>query len=582
MPQTPCTIIGKMYKFVESDRSSPPEKFEMPFEGKLSEENRWVMMAELIPWSEFEEEYAQNFAQEMGAPAKSFRMALGALIIKEKLGISDREVVEQIRENPYLQYFIGKRSYSNETPFDPSLLVHFRQRISVDLVNKVNRKMVHQMRERVSSSDESENSSEEEKSEPNQRGKLILDATCAPADISYPTDLELLNQARVQTEKIIDTLYKPLKGKVKKKPRTYRQRGRKDYLTVAKKRRPSRKVIKKAIKKQLQYLSRNLSHIEQLIEWGASLESLSKRAYKTLLVVGELYRQQQWMKDNHKHSIEHRIVSLTQPHLRPIVRGKARTPVEFGAKLSASSFDGYVFLDRISWDNFNESTHLIDQVEAFKNYTGFYPESVHVDKIYRTRVNRAWCKSHGIRISGPPLGRPPAFVSDEIKKQARDDENIRNAIEGFFGQGKRRFSLGRVMAKLSETSQTSIAITFLVINLSRCLRQLLCLFLCPKSLHLHFQGFWITKNYISLNYHLNQLISSRSLIHHRLTSCFSSTYSASPNVDNVIDGHNWGVPVTANRRDIVNGKFLNNCQFFPGGNDIKLGSGNNFFDLILR
>jgi len=132
-----------MYKFVESDRSSPPEKFEMPFEGKLSEENRWVMMAELIPWSEFEEEYAQNFAQEMGAPAKSFRMALGALIIKEKLGISDREVVEQIRENPYLQYFIGKRSYSNETPFDPSLLVHFRQRISVDLVNKVNRKMVH-------------------------------------------------------------------------------------------------------------------------------------------------------------------------------------------------------------------------------------------------------------------------------------------------------------------------------------------------------------------------------------------------------------------------------------------------------
>ena len=102
-----------MYKFSESDTSSSPEKFEMPFEGKLSDENRWVIMAELIPWSECEEEYAQNFAEEMGAPAKSFRMALGALIIKEKLGISDREVVEQIRENPYLQYFIGRKSYSN-------------------------------------------------------------------------------------------------------------------------------------------------------------------------------------------------------------------------------------------------------------------------------------------------------------------------------------------------------------------------------------------------------------------------------------------------------------------------------------
>ena len=86
----------------------------------------------------------------MGAPAKSFRMALGALIIKEKLGISDRETVEQIRPNPYLQYFIGQSTYSNELPFDPSLLVHFRQRISANLINKVNEKMVKKMRETTS------------------------------------------------------------------------------------------------------------------------------------------------------------------------------------------------------------------------------------------------------------------------------------------------------------------------------------------------------------------------------------------------------------------------------------------------
>ena len=84
---------------------------------------------------------------EKGAPAKSFRMALGALIIKEKLGISDRETVEQIRENPYLQYFIGQSSYSNELAFDPSLLVHFRQRISPNLINKVNERTIEKMRE---------------------------------------------------------------------------------------------------------------------------------------------------------------------------------------------------------------------------------------------------------------------------------------------------------------------------------------------------------------------------------------------------------------------------------------------------
>jgi transposase, IS5 family len=124
-----------------------PLDFELANGSKLSALNRWVKMAQIIPWDEFEAEYAQNFPTEKGAPAKSFRMALGALIIKEKLGISDRETVEQIRENPYLQYFIGQSSYSNELPFDPSLLVHFRQRISPNLINKVNERMVEKMRE---------------------------------------------------------------------------------------------------------------------------------------------------------------------------------------------------------------------------------------------------------------------------------------------------------------------------------------------------------------------------------------------------------------------------------------------------
>lgn len=133
-----------MYRKVEPVATSACD-FELPNDCKLAEDNRWVMMAKLIPWSEFEAEYAQNFAAEMGPPAKSFRMALGALIIKEKLGISDRETVEQIRENPYLQYFIGESSYSNEIPFNPSLLVHFRERISANIVNKINQEIINRI-----------------------------------------------------------------------------------------------------------------------------------------------------------------------------------------------------------------------------------------------------------------------------------------------------------------------------------------------------------------------------------------------------------------------------------------------------
>ncbi len=168
----------------------------------------------------------------------------------------------------------------------------------------------------------------------------------------------------------------------------------------------------------------------------------------------------------------------------------------FGAKLSVSCFDGYVFLDHISWDNFNESGDLKSQVEAFKNYTGYYPESVHVDKIYRTRDNRAWCKERGIRISGVPLGRPPKTVSPEKKKQAQEDERIRNSIEGKFGQAFMRFSLGRVMAKLSHTSQTAIAITFLVINLSTQLSRLFYAFLCLFLKTTTFLQSAINKDYV--------------------------------------------------------------------------------------
>ena len=135
-----------MYRKAESVPREPLD-FELPNGCKLAEDNRWVKMAQLIPWLEFESDYAENFPTEMGAPAKSFRMALGALIIKEKLGISDIETVEQIRENPYLQYFIGQSTYSNEPPFDPSLLVHFRQRISANLIKKVNERMVNKIRE---------------------------------------------------------------------------------------------------------------------------------------------------------------------------------------------------------------------------------------------------------------------------------------------------------------------------------------------------------------------------------------------------------------------------------------------------
>jgi hypothetical protein len=294
-----------------------------------------------------------------------------------------------------------------------------------------------------------------------------------PSDIAYPTDLNLLNEAREQAEQIIDTLYEPVRGTITK-PRTYRRTARKSYLGAAKARRLSAAKRRKAIGKQLRFLRRDLRHIEDLLTYDAvTLGLLPSRQYRQLLVIQEVRRQQQEMFDLRRCRVDGRIVSLSQPHVRPIVRGKAKSPTEFGAKLSVSVIDGLVFLDRLDWENFNESTCLIDQIEEYKARFGTYPASVHADKIYRTRENRAYCKTRGIRLSGPPLGRPPKQTKDnraELKahhRLARQDERDRNIVEGKFGQAKRRFGLGRVMTKLAETSACAIAVTLLVVNLSK-------------------------------------------------------------------------------------------------------------------
>jgi transposase, IS5 family len=311
------------------------------------------------------------------------------------------------------------------------------------------------------------------------KGKLMVDATCAPADIGYPTDLKIINEAREKTEEIIDALYKPFKGH-QKKPRTYCQRARKDFLSAVKRRQLSHRQLRKAIRKQLGYLHRNLKSIDELSR-QSSLLLLDRREYKNLLVSNEVYRQQKWMYDHRTNRIADRIVSISQPHVRPIKRGKPGAETEFGAKVSVSLVDGYSYVDRISWDNYNESGDLKSQIEKYHRRFGYWPESVHADQIYRTRENRKFCKEKGIRLSGPALGKPSSQpeIQREIKKQVYQDEIARNAIEGKFGQGKRRFSLGRIMSKLARTSESAIFIIFLVMNLERWLKAIL---------------FWLYKN----------------------------------------------------------------------------------------
>jgi hypothetical protein len=291
----------------KSSRQLSISEFKIPFEAKLDENNRWVVLSKIVPWEEFARLYYKNFKSNRGAPTKDARLVLGVIIIKHSMKTDDSGVIEMIQENPYMQYFLGLEAFTYEQVMTPSLL-----------------------------------------------------------------------------------------------------------------------------------------------------------------------EQQETMYKKKTHQVEDRIVSIHQPHVRPIVRGKAKAKTEFVAKINISLLDGYARVDHFDWDAFNEGQDLQSQVERFRKLTGKYPELVQVDKIYLTRENRRFFKEKGIRYTGEPLGRKPVkeIKSRYLKRKERREAAERYQVEGKFGQGKRGYGLNDIRARLATTSNSWIGAVIFVMNLIRYMRDI--------------------------------------------------------------------------------------------------------------
>ena len=468
-----------MYKF-DRDHQYSLSDFNQPLGMEMNPENRWVKKAAMIPWDEIEDRYAELFPSKVGMPAKPLRTALGSLLIQKEYGYSDRELVEQIKENPYYQYFIGLPGYEYKAPFVPSLLVEFRKRLDENVLAEINEMIAAYNNPDDSSDDDSngggnsaDNTNTENDNqlacEPENEGTLILDATCAPQNIAYPQDINLLNEARENLESIIDQICDEYNFY---KPRMYREKARKAYLALAKCRKRTGKRIRKAIGQQLRFISRDLGYIDMFVLYNDVV--LNDKQKKRLFVLKELYEQQKYMYDNKTHKVKDRIVSISQPYIRPIVRGKAKAPVEFGAKLDMSIDEkGIARLEKLSFDAYNEEDVLVTAIENYRKRTGHYPERVLVDQIYRNQKNRAYCKSRKIRISGKALGRPKKNPTLEEKKIAHQDNMDRIEVERGFSLAKRCFGMGLITTKLDITTRSSIALSILAMNLGNLARALL-------------------------------------------------------------------------------------------------------------
>ena len=215
---------------------------------ELDPENRWVKMAGKVDRDKIEGKYCGQYCAGNGAPAKSVRLAICSRLIKQIEGFADEKLVLHIQENLYMQYFCGIKEYTRELPFVPSLMVAFRKRFGDEVIREIN--------EMLFAPEPVDDKTDDNDDRPNH-GMLIMDTTCAPANITYPQDIKLCNEAREKTEEMVEAMHE--RGKAEK-PMLDKQKARQAYLRVAKSKKHTGNVLRKAIKKQLSYIRRNLGY----------------------------------------------------------------------------------------------------------------------------------------------------------------------------------------------------------------------------------------------------------------------------------------------------------------------------------
>ena len=436
------------------------EEFSNLCQLELDPANRWIQLGALLPWDRMVEVYQKKFSVDMGAQATDPRWVIGAFIIKHKLRLSDEETLLSISENPYMQFFLGLATYHPKPLFSSTLFVELRKKLGEGTFEQFSQILI------TLSSGAQPAAGRQDSSPSTPKGKLKIDATVADQYIRYPNDLSLVNEARLKTEAIIDLLWEQVKDQLTVKPRTYRKVAHRRYVSQAKKKNASRASRRKTMRYLLNCTGRNLGHIDDMLDLiGGQAFPLPYAQQRQLWIIRTLYEQQRGMYDGRSRRCDDRIVSISQPHVRPIVRGKKGKRVEFGAKLGLSLFGGYLTHQTISWDAYNEGGDLTGQAETYRLLTGHYPELIQCDKMYHTNDNRSWCRERGIRMTAAPKGPKPTQTAYQ-KRKTRKEYTERNHIEGRIGNAKQALSLNQIKAKLRDTSETWIAATLFVLNLS--------------------------------------------------------------------------------------------------------------------
>jgi len=356
------------------------------------------------------------------------------MFLKMYTGLSAPKLMEQLNGNVHYQIFCG----ISINPLCP--LTNYK--LIDDIVSELSDKLKIQRQQDILA--------EAWKPHMKDLETFYTDATCYESEMRYPTDQKLLWECIEKSYSIMCQMSRCLGIR---RPRTKYLDVEKANMGYVKQRKHSKSRQRKLIRRQIHLLGKILAEIRRMLREHDEKEVLTVREKSTMDIITKVYRQQKnhFGSNNPRESIPDRIVSMSKPYVRPIVRGKEVKNVEFGAKCNNILVDGISFIEKLSFNAFSEGTRLGHCIKMHRRLFKVDAKKIGGDTAYAGASNRELCKELGILTSFVKRGRPSAekrekdFVRQELARVRA------TAMEGSFGTQKEHYDMRRIKARKKKT-----------------------------------------------------------------------------------------------------------------------------------
>jgi hypothetical protein len=428
---------------------------DLPFGAFVFNANHPLLkLAAAIRWEPLLKRLQAFYSPDHGRPSIPLRAQAGTLMLKHLKHLPDREAVRHVEENLYAQRFCGLSPAQASGYMSPATgLTHFRAKLGpqgMALIAQVLTCAAHGKALK-------------------KGGQLILDTTCVPLDILYPTDIRLLERCR---REILRLLHRAKALGLKLAYRTYSRTARKVFVSFTKLAKPKAKTRQRVHKQLCQFVRRNLKQLADLrgratqaLGPRCQAEPVLRRFLKQLKVTEGKVRtilHQQAQVRRGVVSIPHRIVSFHKDHVRPIVRGKFPLGTEFGPKVLVAVVKGLLHVLGVFPTNVADATLVVPGLRWFKTTFGRFPKEVLGDRGFYSRLRVRWLTRLAIGAGLHPRGKRRSLARRLIRQ--------RLPVEAFISLAKRKFGWGRCRVRIPEHEASWIHLGAAALNAHRAFR----------------------------------------------------------------------------------------------------------------